>query len=69
MYDTLVYHTSWTRLLLKFLFDPAISLFSRRARTERGRVALDAEVKPDIDFLEGREAGANVRDVPVARGA
>jgi hypothetical protein len=30
---------------------------------------LDAEVKPDIDFLEGREAGTNTREVPVARGA
>jgi sphingolipid delta-4 desaturase len=69
MYNSLVYHTSWTSLLLKFLFDPGISLFSRRARTERGRVALDAEVKPDIDFLEGREAGTNTREVPVARGA
>jgi sphingolipid delta-4 desaturase len=69
MYNSLVYHTSWTSLLMKFLFDPGISLFSRRSRTERGRVALDAEVKPDIDFLEGREAGTNTREVPVARGA
>jgi hypothetical protein len=27
-------------------------LFSRATRTERGRVALNAEVKPDIEFLE-----------------
>jgi sphingolipid delta-4 desaturase len=52
MYDTLIYHTSWTRLLLKFIFDPSISLFSRSVRTERGRVDLNAEVKPDIDFIE-----------------
>lgn len=52
LYDSLVYHTSWTKLLLKFIFDPGICLFSRQTRTERGRVALNAEVKPDIDFLE-----------------
>ena len=45
-------------LLLKFVFDPGICLFSRQARTERGRVALNAEVKPDIEFLEGFEAAA-----------
>ena len=66
MYNSLVYHTSWTSLLLKFLFDPGISLFSRRSRTERGRVALDAEVKPDVDFLEARDAGASVHEVAVA---
>jgi sphingolipid delta-4 desaturase len=57
-YDSLVFHTSWTRLLLRFVFDPAICLFSRKARTERGRVALNAEVKPDIEFLEGFATGA-----------
>jgi sphingolipid 4-desaturase/C4-monooxygenase len=52
LYDSLVYHTSWSKLLFQFIFDRKISLFSRQIRTERGRVALDAEVKPDIDFLE-----------------
>jgi sphingolipid 4-desaturase/C4-monooxygenase len=55
MYDSLVYHTSWTRLLLKFVFDPRICLYSRLVRTERGRVALNAEVKPDIEFLEASQ--------------
>jgi hypothetical protein len=31
-------------------------------------VALDAEVKPDIDFVEGRDADASVREVAVADG-
>lgn len=31
-YDTLVYHESWSKLLLKFLFDPNMSLFSRVER-------------------------------------
>lgn len=56
MYDSLVYHTSWSKLLFRFVFDSRISLFSRQVRTERGRVALNAEVKPDIEFLEEREA-------------
>jgi hypothetical protein len=47
-----VHHKSWSRLLLKFIFDPSICLFSRQSRVERGRVALNAEVKPDIEFLE-----------------
>jgi sphingolipid 4-desaturase/C4-monooxygenase len=51
MYNSLVYHTSWTKLLLTFLFDSRISLFSRQERVERGSVALNAEVKPDIDFI------------------
>lgn len=52
MYNSLVFHTSWTRLLLKFIFDPGMCLFSRMSRTERGRVAFDAEVRPDLEFLE-----------------
>jgi sphingolipid delta-4 desaturase len=32
-YDTLHYHTSWTALWLKFLFDPSLSLYSRMTRT------------------------------------
>jgi sphingolipid delta-4 desaturase len=34
-YDTLVAHTSWTRLLLRFLFDQELSLFSRMVRRVR----------------------------------
>jgi sphingolipid delta-4 desaturase len=51
MYDSLVYHVSWTRLLFKFILDPGITLFSRTVRFERGSVALDAEVRPDIEFI------------------
>jgi sphingolipid delta-4 desaturase len=35
MYDSLVHYSSWTRLLLRFIFDPGICLFSRQTRTER----------------------------------
>jgi sphingolipid 4-desaturase/C4-monooxygenase len=37
-YDVLRYHTSWTRLLLQFLFDERYSLFSRVERVEEGRI-------------------------------
>jgi sphingolipid delta-4 desaturase len=35
-YDTLGYHTSYTRLLFEFLFNRELSVFSRTARTNRG---------------------------------
>ena len=38
-YDSLVAHRSWTRLLLRFLFDRQLLLFSRMTRTYPGLVA------------------------------
>ncbi|MBL1213219.1 MAG: fatty acid desaturase [Ignavibacteriae bacterium] len=35
-YDNLVYHKSWFKLWLKFLFDPKLSLFSRMVRSNKG---------------------------------
>lgn len=35
-YNTLCYHTSWTRLFFRFLFDKEISLYSRVVRKYRG---------------------------------
>lgn len=58
-YDTLHYHTSWTKLFFKFLFDREISLFSRVVRKDRGRVALTDVSKPDTDLLvKEKEAAA-----------
>ena len=48
-YDTLSYHTSWTKLFFRFLFDKEISLFSRVVRSNRGKVLLTDESRPDID--------------------
>jgi sphingolipid delta-4 desaturase len=56
-YDGLVFHTSWTKLLFKFLFDPSLSLFSRMVRHKRGSIPLDDEVKPDIDLLQDMNRG------------
>ncbi len=39
-YDNLVYHKSWFKLWLKFLFDPKLSLFSRMVRSNRGEEPL-----------------------------
>jgi sphingolipid delta-4 desaturase len=50
-YNTLFYHNSWTRLLFRFLFDGQLSLFSRVVRTERNKVRLDDEVKPDVELV------------------
>ncbi len=50
-YDTLHYHTSWTKLFFKFLFNKEISLFSRVVRKERGKVALTDVSKPDTDLI------------------
>jgi sphingolipid delta-4 desaturase len=51
VYDRLSYHTSWTKLLLRFLFDDDLSLFSRMVRENRNRVSLDDQVTPDLDLL------------------
>jgi sphingolipid 4-desaturase/C4-monooxygenase len=37
VYGVLQFHRSWTRLLLRFIFDRRLSLFSRTIRTERGQ--------------------------------
>ena len=42
-YDTLHAHHSWTRLLLRFLFDQELSLFSRIVRRNRGGVAVTSD--------------------------
>jgi sphingolipid delta-4 desaturase len=43
MYDPLVSHRSWGRLLWRFLTDREISLYSRIIRTNRGGVTIQAE--------------------------
>jgi len=50
-YDTLSYHTSWTKLFFRFLFDSKISLYSRIVRKERGSVQLSDTSIPDAEFV------------------
>jgi sphingolipid delta-4 desaturase len=59
-YDTLVSHKSWTKLLFRFLFDPQLSLFSRVVRDERGQLALNAEVQPDLDLIKAAPPAQNI---------
>lgn len=51
VYDALGSYNSWTRLLLVFLFDPRITLFSRTVRVNRGRTRFDNDVNPDADLV------------------
>lgn len=53
-YNSLIYHTSWTKLFFQFLFDKEISLFSRLVRKNRGKIALTDECTPDL--VQVREA-------------
>jgi len=53
VYTKLAAHTSWARLLWRFLFDRKITLFSRIVRNDRNHVALDDAVKPDVEALRG----------------
>lgn len=49
-YDGLFAHRSWGRLLLRFLFDPSLSLYSRVIRSNRGAVPLSDESRPDAEL-------------------
>jgi sphingolipid delta-4 desaturase len=55
-YDTLSYHTSWTKLFFRFLFDRNLSLYSRVVRNDRGRVQLVDESKPDVELIKKETA-------------
>ncbi len=57
-YDTLYYHTSWTKLLFQWLFDKELSLFSRILRKDRGGIKLTGG--SESDFLAGRKQKENV---------
>jgi sphingolipid delta-4 desaturase len=46
-YDTLGYHTSYTRLLFRFLFDKNLSVYSRTARSNRGKAKPAAAAVPE----------------------
>lgn len=56
LYEPLVCHRSWTQLWLRFLFDPKLSLFSRRVRST-------AQIRADRAYTEAiaTEAAEAVR--------
>jgi len=52
-YDTLGYHTSYTGLLFRFLFDKKLSVYSRVASANRGKVKVTKEpVIPAVKMVE-----------------
>ena len=50
LYKPLSSHESWGRLLLRFLFDPSLSLWSRMVRSERNGVPMTDEYTPDREL-------------------
>ena len=49
-YDTLRYHTSWTRLLRDFLFDPRYNLFSRVERDAHHAAPPARKATPQVEL-------------------
>lgn len=58
-YNTLYYHTSWTKLFFRFIFDKELSLFSRIVRNDRGKVKLTDESKPDLELVNKEAVSRN----------
>jgi len=52
-YNNLVYHKSWTKLWLQWIFDNELSLFSRTLRSERGGVQITKG--SESDFFKGMQ--------------
>jgi len=52
-YDTLVYHTSWTKLLWRWLVDKDLSLYSRTLRNNRAGIKVAGG--DESDFFKGME--------------
>lgn len=51
-YASLMFHTSLTRLLSRFITDPGLALTSRMLRHERGGVPITDEFRPDIELAQ-----------------
>ena len=66
-YDNLKYHTSWTKLLFRFLFDQELSLFSRILRKDRGNVPLGDESKPDAEVIDSLPSSTRCTAHPSAK--
>ena len=49
-YESLRSHRSWSLLVLKFIFDPAMTVASRLTRDDRGALSLDDPSSPDQEI-------------------
>lgn len=52
-YDSLIYHTSWTKLWLNWLFNKDLSLYSRTLRKNRGTLKVTGN--EESDFFKGMQ--------------
>ena len=50
-YNSLLFHTSWTKLFFRFLFDKNISLYCRMVRDNRNKIKVSDGSTPDTDLL------------------
>jgi sphingolipid delta-4 desaturase len=60
-YNNLVYHESWTKLFLKFLFDKELSLFSRIIRDDKGGMTVSND---ENDFFKGMQSKESISTSP-----
>ncbi len=63
-YDTLGSHTSWTRVLLRFLFDRGITLYSRQVRPRPGQVRVDVVTNHDVELVESASSSPPIASAP-----
>jgi sphingolipid delta-4 desaturase len=69
-YTGLHAHTSWGRLLLRFIFDPRLSLFSRMVRDDRNGRSLAGDRMPDVELTEqGAAVFEDLDAAPVSSAA
>jgi sphingolipid delta-4 desaturase len=61
-YDSLKSYGSWTAVLLKFIFDPSMSTYSRVVRASQQRAQRRAQAAPDRTRAEARSQDAGGRD-------
>jgi len=57
-YDTLKYHSSWSRLLFQFIFDKRYTLFSRIERMKQGEEIGSPDRGVIVDPMSGVDLSA-----------
>ncbi len=61
-YNNLVYHESWTKLWLRFIFDNELSLFSRVLRSDKGGLSVSSSSEKDFfSGMENKESNMTIR--------
>jgi hypothetical protein len=57
-YDTLKYHSSWSRLLFQFIFDKRYTLYSRIERMKEGERVGSRGAEMIVDPMSGVDLSA-----------